>query len=449
VALGLKYMIDPKYTTGLLEANYKLAPSDKRYIMDDKEVAGMTYFYAHAQQNLGYFSSKFHTDFPASSVFERNGQFTYATVYNATDSPQTATVYDTQGNTVRDVQGNVASAVIPAHTLLTFPTPPKTGQAPAGCYNLLVSNVVASSTHDLPDSGPLAVDGTLGTRWESKFADPQQLTVDYGSVAAINTVTIAWENASAKDYQLLGSTDGTTWTNIQTLGPFPALPSGQDRTDVIPVNASYRYLRMAGTTRTTPYGYSIREFTACGAVASTAAAPSPLPVTLLNFSAQAQAAAVGLTWHTALEQNSARFEVERSLDGTSFTTIGSVAAQGASTKPSAYTYRDAALPAGTSQLYYRLRQVDLAGVATYSAVRSVALSKAGGLVLFPNPAHTTATLTGAGSGSTVQLLDALGRLVLTTTADAAGTATLTLPTGLPSGVYVVRAGMQALRLLVR
>jgi endoglucanase Acf2 len=447
VALGLKYMIDPKYTTGLLEANYKLDPSDKRYIMDDKEVAGMTYFYAHAQQNLGYFSSKFHTDFPASSVFERKGQFTYATVYNATDSPQTATVYDAQGNTVRDAQGNLATALIPAHTLKTFPAPPVTGAAPTGCYNLLAASVVASSSQNQPDSAPLAADGTQGTRWESAFADPQQLTVDYGSVAAINTVTIAWENASASNYQLLGSTDGTTWTSIQTLGPFPHLPSDQHRTDIIPVNASYRYIRMAGTSRTTPYGYSILELTSCGTVAS--AATGPLPVTLLDFSAQAQTAAVGLAWHTASEVRSARFEVERSLDGVGFTTLASVAARGTSTAASAYAYRDAALPTGASQLYYRLRQVDLDGTATYSPVRTVALAKAGGLALFPNPAHTTATLTGAEPGSAVQVLDALGRSVAIATADAAGTATLALPTGLPSGVYVVRAGPHALRLLVR
>ncbi|RZK91715.1 MAG: T9SS type A sorting domain-containing protein, partial [Hymenobacter sp.] len=63
--------------------------------------------------------------------------------------------------------------------------------------------------------------------------------------------------------------------------------------------------------------------------------------------------------------------------------------------------------------------------------------------------HTAATLTGAASGGAVQLLDALGRTVATTTADATGTATLALPAGLPSGVYIVRAGTHALRLLVR
>jgi hypothetical protein len=46
----------------------------------------------------------------------------------------------------------------------------------------------------------------------------------------------------------------------------------------------------------------------------------------------------------------------------------------------------------------------------------------------------------------VQVLDALGRQVATATADATGTAAL--PAGLAPGVYVVRAGAQALRLTV-
>ena len=48
----------------------------------------------------------------------------------------------------------------------------------------------------------------------------------------------------------------------------------------------------------------------------------------------------------------------------------------------------------------------------------------------------------------VTVFDALGRLVTSAPADATGTAALALPAGLPTGVYVVRAGTQALRLTV-
>ena len=69
------------------------------------------------------------------------------------------------------------------------------------------------------------------------------------------------------------------------------------------------------------------------------------------------------------------------------------------------------------------------------------------LILAPNPVHGATRLTGASSGAALTLLDALGRPVLTTTADAAGAATLDVR-GLPAGLYVVRAGGAARRLVV-
>lgn len=106
----------------------------------------------------------------------------------------------------------------------------------------------------------------------------------------------------------------------------------------------------------------------------------------------------------------------------------------------------AILPTGTRQLYYRLWQVDSDGAAHYSPVRSVA--PAGGpLALFPNPAAGLATLTGATPGAVVQVLDALGRPVLTSSANAGGMASLALPAALPGGVYVVRTDAQAARLV--
>ncbi|MCC2544872.1 hypothetical protein LJY25_00315 [Hymenobacter sp. BT175] len=70
------------------------------------------------------------------------------------------------------------------------------------------------------------------------------------------------------------------------------------------------------------------------------------------------------------------------------------------------------------------------------------------LTLFPNPAYNKTTLTGAVPGAEVCVLDALGRTVARTTADARGTAMLVLRPGLTGGVYVVRAGTRVLRLAV-
>lgn len=107
----------------------------------------------------------------------------------------------------------------------------------------------------------LAIDNNVGTRWESAEADPQSLTVDLGSSQNINTVTIDWETANAKEYWLRGSIDGETWVDIVHKTNMPL----NTRTDVLDgINATYRYLKMDGVTRNTGYGYSIWGFHVCG-----------------------------------------------------------------------------------------------------------------------------------------------------------------------------------------
>jgi len=176
----------------------------------------------------------------------------------------------------------------------------------------------------------------------------------------------------------------------------------------------------------------------------------PLPVELVSFTAEPLGADALLKWATASEKNNDRFEVEASADGRSFRRIGQVPGHGSSTQPHAYQLTDAAIARyGVPTVYYRLRQVDLDGTATYSPVRTVAVpSSPAVLALFPNPTRAAATLTGAAAGARVQVYDAVGRLILAATADAAGTAALRLPPGLAQGVYLVRVGATALRLSV-
>lgn len=177
---------------------------------------------------------------------------------------------------------------------------------------------------------------------------------------------------------------------------------------------------------------------------------NPLPVELVAFTAKAQGtAAVALAWRTASEKNSAYFEVERSLNGTDFGKMATVRAQGNTVATSNYSLLDAQLPTAAKTLYYRLRQVDQDGTATYSSVQSVALAgRTALLTLSPNPAHTTVGLSGAVADTAVLVLDALGRVMTMTTTDAAGNATLALPAGLASSVYVVRIGTESTRLTI-
>lgn len=271
VALGFRQLFDAKYVTAFMANNLQLKDTAKRYIMD-YEVAGMTYFYSHANQNLGNFSSAYHTSFPSSSVFEKNGTFSHAVAYNPSSSAKTCIVYNAAGATI-------ATFSVPAYGLVTYPSLPGTGQNPTGCYNMLPATAVASS-----GNYAAAIDGNAGSRWESAFTDPQYITVDLGVLSTINKITISWEVANAKNYYLLGSVDNVKW---DTIAVKTNLATG-NRTDLIDnLNVNYRYVKVYGTVRNTPYGYSIYEIDVCGKAASaqlnTLSSKADLPKTVQPF----------------------------------------------------------------------------------------------------------------------------------------------------------------------
>ena len=135
-----------------------------------------------------------------------------------------------------------------------------------------------------PVSGSnLAVDGNMGTRWESKQGvDPAFMYVDLGKDTALSKVVLFWEAANAKNYTLDVSHDTITWT---TLVPKTNMPGGA-RSDTLNISGTWRYVRMNGTARNLNYGYSIYEFqifagtgTNQAPTVATAAAANPSPVT--------------------------------------------------------------------------------------------------------------------------------------------------------------------------
>ena len=114
----------------------------------------------------------------------------------------------------------------------------------------------ASSTENAGLPASAAVDGNPGTRWGSAFSDPQWLQIDLGSTVSLCRVTIQWETAYGKAFQLQTSTDATNWTTIFST------TTGTGGTQTQGVTGTGRYLRVYGTQRATQYGYSIWELQA-------------------------------------------------------------------------------------------------------------------------------------------------------------------------------------------
>lgn len=191
------------------------------------------------------------------------------------------------------------------------------------------------------------------------------------------------------------------------------------------------------------------------AVASNAVAP--LPVVLVSFEAKRVGAAVACAWATASEQSNSHFTVERSLDGVSFQELGTVAGHGSSTTAHTYGFTDGQPVAGLA--YYRLKQVDVDGTATYSPVVTVPSSPtatAAAITAVPNPSTGQFTLlTSFGAATQLQggVVDMLGKKVWTINERVSAEAA-SLPIDLsaqPAGVYLVQlqgpAGLLTLRLL--
>ena len=141
--------------------------------------------------------------------------------------------------------------------------------AQAADTNLSQGKTATSSSNESTGSTPnFAVDGNPGTRWSSAFSDPQWLEVDLGSTATIDSVTLNWEAAYGKAFEIQTSADGNSWTDIYST------TTGTGGVQNLTVSGSGRYVRMYGTARGTGYGYSLWEFQVFGSFTGATAPPS-------------------------------------------------------------------------------------------------------------------------------------------------------------------------------
>jgi len=225
-----------------------------------------------------------------------------------------------------------------------------------------------------------AFDGDDNTRWSTLNSTNQTLDVDLRGTATLSRVYINWELAYGVNFLLQASTDRQTWTTFATFSNNRAFYNE------MAVVATGRYVRLLGQNGgQNSGGFSLFELKLFGSLV-------PLPVTLTSFTAVGQGTAVAVSWATATELHNDGFEVERSANGLDFKALGKVAGAGNSQTPRAYQYLDKSPLYPVS--YYRLKQLDEDGTATYGPVVAVQLtpSLAASLSIFPNPTADQATV---------------------------------------------------------
>jgi hypothetical protein len=158
----------------------------------------------------------------------------------------------------RRYRRHVISGLLAVLAMATAFTVSSVGKAQAATLLSQGHPATASSTENATFPASAAVDGNTGTRWSSAFSDPQWLQVDLGSTATVSQVVLEWEAAYATAFQVQTSPDGTNWTTIYST------TTGTGGTQTLNVTGAGRYVRMYGTQRATPYGYSLWEFQVFG-----------------------------------------------------------------------------------------------------------------------------------------------------------------------------------------
>ena len=148
--------------------------------------------------------------------------------------------------------------------------------------------------------------------------------------------------------------------------------------------------------------------------------------------------------------NNDHFEIERSINGTSFDKINEVKGSGNSTALVEYTSTDKTAAnafAQTNVLYYRLKQVDFDGKFTYSKISSVVnedVKEFNILSVQPNPFNEGFILNYSSSIISlvnIQIIDVLGKTIYSSNSlSSKGINSLSMPSDndLRSGVYFVR-----------
>lgn len=270
---------------------------------------------------------------------------------------------------------------------------------------VLAASPALNSFQTLNGAGP--VPGPLSG------SDPED-----GVLGATNTLVITQVPTTGELYY-----NGVLVTNNTTIPNYnPALMQVRyTQPGAVSLVFNYAFVDAAGKQDPTPASYTITWLIA-------------LPTDLLKFGAMGYDRLVTLKWTVAQDQHLYQYDVERSLDGSNFSSVATVDSRKSGSRVE-YASQDnwnGQLPAS---LYYRLRLVAMNGSATYSEIVKVDLQKGRAQLVFNNPVHDMLTIRSQAIMRMIQIFDAAGKLVHQS-APNTNTSEIQV-TGLANGVYTL------------
>ncbi len=164
------------------------------------------------------------------------------------------------------------------------------------------------------------------------------------------------------------------------------------------------YIEFVGYNNSTKYGVVVDDIEL--------ALFGTLPVKLISFSGEIRNNQTILNWKTANEINNKHFIIERSANGNTFESIGTVTT--GLVINNNYSFTDS--KPGTGTQFYRLRQVDQDGRATFSKIVTVKyLKDISGIKIFPTVATTEVNFNLSAAAATtieVNIYDVTGKKMM-------------------------------------
>jgi glucose/arabinose dehydrogenase len=240
--------------------------------------------------------------------------------------------------------------------------------------------------------------GSIRTKGGVPYLDRNiTITPEFQPVLATDTINIRLYITNAEYLALQGAPSSGVF-NISNVKIYKNTQNCGSTSNITTTPVTMRYAEAFGSG-----GYVLQgTVTSFSTFFLSSATLVTLPVNLVSFEGELQGGSTLLDWKTSSEQQVSHFVIERSLNGSTFEDIGTVAATGNSST--------------AVVIYYRLKIVDADGNVKYSDIINVSLASiAGKVVITPNPTGRVAkvTLTAANAGlAKWSIVDNAGRVVL-------------------------------------
>lgn len=179
------------------------------------------------------------------------------------------------------------------------------------------------------------------------------------------------------------------------------------------------------------------QFTVFDDLSVGAAAPAPLPVTFMGMLANKVDNGVQVKWDVGDEVNVQEYQLEKSTDGASFNTVGTIA----SNHKNVYSLTDRTVSKSPS-VYYRVKSVDLDGRFKYSGIIRVknGSSYSDAVTIYPLPARNQITISHNQLGNRAKLVISTmdGKVMKVVTPGVGVSNTMVDISSFGSGMYLVR-----------